>query len=139
VQLELVGEEQKWHDIINSTPGKYDAVVVGLYHTLVNGRGENVDSGEILSWTSANTKVPLFAFWDFTVGSGKTAGGLVLFGKVQGQEAAKVAQRIFAGEKTESILPSIAMKGRFYFSESELKRWGLTLPERIKGQATLIE
>lgn len=138
VKLELVGEQGKWHEMVNGAKGKYDAIVVGLYHTLVNASGAHVPANDILSWTSENSKVPLFAFWDFTVGKGMAVGGLVLFGKIQGEEAAKYAKRILSGESPSSIQPIIAKKGRFYFSESELKRWNLSLPEDIKKQATLI-
>jgi len=139
VKLELIGEQDKWHETVKSAAGKYDAIIVGLYHTLVDAEGTHISANDVLKWTLKNTPIPLFAFWDFAVGKGKTAGGLVLFGKIQGQEAAKYAKRILNGEKPINIKPVIAKKGRFYFSKSELDRWNLALPDKIKHKSVLID
>ncbi len=139
VHLELIGELEQWHQIIKAAPFDYDAIIVGLYQTLVNSNGDHIPEDVVLSWTSKNTRIPLFAFWDFAVGKGKTVGGFVLFGKIQGEEAAKIAQRILGGEKAGSIRPKIADQGRFYFSDSELKRWSLSLPDNIKERAVIID
>ena len=101
--------------------------------------GNHVPAEEILAWTAANTPVPPFAFWDFVVGEEKAIGGLVLFGEVQGQEAGKLVKRIFSGESPAKIHPAAAKKGRFYFSESQLAKWNLTLPDSISKKASLID
>ncbi len=139
VHLKMIGNFDDWRQIIKSAPTRYDAVVVGLYHTLVDASGKHIPADEVLAWTSSNSKIPLFAFWDFAVGKGKTAGGLVLFGKVQGQQAGETAKKIFAGAQPESILPAIAKKGRYYFSKSELKRYNLKLPAEIEKNAELVD
>lgn len=139
VKLELVAKKEQWQALILTAAEQYDAIIVGLYQTLTDAQGQNADAGEVLHWTSENSKVPLFAFWDFSVGQGKTAGGLVLAGKVQGQDAGQVVLRILNGEKPSAILPAIAQNGRFLFSKSEIERWGLVLPPAISGTATLID
>ncbi|MDX1450981.1 MAG: ABC transporter substrate binding protein [Oleiphilaceae bacterium] len=137
--LELVATREQWQEIIRNAPQHYDAVIVGLYHTLVDASGQHVPANEILEWTSQHSQTPTFAFWDFAVGKGKTAGGLVLFGKIQGLEAAKIVKRVMAGEDISKIRPVTAKNGRYYFSKSELDRWGLTLPQSIANHAVLTE
>lgn len=139
-KLQLIGEQARWKEVVTDAKAAgYQAIIVGLYHTIVNDEGKHIPANEMLSWTSENTPVPAFAFWDFAVGKGKGIGGLVIFGEEQGQLAAKMVKKILAGEKTSGIRPVIAKKGRFYFSQAELDKWQLTLPESIKAKATIID
>ncbi|MCL1097334.1 ABC transporter substrate-binding protein [Shewanella gelidii] len=138
--LKLIDTQSKWQQAVsNAKSDGYDAIIVGLYHTIVDDSGKHVPAGDILSWTSENTPVPPFAFWDFVVGRDKAIGGLVLFGEVQGVEAAKVVKRVLAGESPKKIQPAVAKKGRFYFSQAQLDRWSLTLPKSIQSKASVID
>lgn len=140
VRLKLVDTLKDWRRAIERAPADgIDAIIVGLFHTLVDESDNHVPSVEVLNWTSENAKVPLFAFWDFAVGKGKTAGGLVLFGESQGIEAGKIVKQIFAGQRPSSIAPVVAEQGRFYFSNSELTRWGINVPFEIRQQATFVD
>lgn len=136
MELKMIGELDDWKRTVEKA-GKdgYDIILLGLYHTIFDKAGKHVDSEEMLRWTSANTPLPLFCFWDFSVGPRGAIGGLVLFGQVQGRMAAETALRILAGETPSSIYPVMAEKGRFLFSRAQLARWGLALPEDIASQA----
>lgn len=136
VDLKLIGELSEWKKTVLSTRLKgYDAIIVGLYQTIVDENGKHVKAIDIINWTSKNTTVPPFGFWDFTVGPNKTIGGLVLFGQTQGEAAATLVRKIFDGTPPGKIAPVIGKKGRFYFSKSQLKKWNLTLPDKITAQA----
>jgi len=112
------------------TAGKlgYGAIILGLYHTLTDGEGKHVPDDAVARWTADNSPVPVFAFWDFAVGRDKAVGGLVLAGRPQGEEAARLARRILDGEAPVNVHPVIAEHGRFLFSRSGLERWHITLP-----------
>ena len=139
--LKLIGNKTEWQEtVLNAKKDGYDAIVVGLYHTITDDEGNHVPANEILGWTSANTPVPPFAFWDFAVGKNKSIGGFVLFGREQGIAAANLVKKVLDdGVNPSDILPIVAKKGRFYFSENELNNWKLSLPKSIAAKASLID
>ena len=69
--------------VLNAKKNGYEAIFIGLYHTLVDDDGKHVSEQTVLEWTSAHSPVPLFCFWEFSVGKGKAIGGLVLDGRDQ--------------------------------------------------------
>nr|WP_321513668.1 ABC transporter substrate binding protein [uncultured Pseudodesulfovibrio sp.] len=130
--LRLIGTLKEWQKaVLSAKELGYKAIIVGLYHTIVNDTGQHVPDEEIIRWTSAHSAVPVFGFWDFSIGKGKALGGLVLSAKPQGWAAAKLVKRILAGEKAAAIEPVIAETGRFVFSDYELKRWNLVEPVHL--------
>ena len=140
VELRLIGQLDQWkRAVLDAKANGYDVIIVGLYHTIVDSDGKHVDSEEILHWTSENSPVPLFGFWDFAVGPKATAGGMVLFGEVQGRMAGEIARTILSGTPPGQILPVIGEQGRFLFSRSQLAKWGLTLPKDISDRAEFVE
>lgn len=140
VDLKLIGNLSVWKRTVNAAKKDgYDAIIVGLYQTITDDAGEHVDGAEILEWTSENTPVPPFGFWDFTVGKKKTIGGLVLFGKIQGQAAGKIALEILGGKRPYDIHPVMAEKGRMLFSKTLVEKWGLTIPEHMAQDIEYVE
>lgn len=117
----------------------YDAIIMGLYHTLTDVQGNNIAAERVMGWTAEHAPVPLFAFWDFSVGREMTAGGLVLSGEEQGRMAAAIARQILAGTEPSRIYPKTAQQGRYLFSRSRLAQYGLTLPTEIERVSSLIE
>ena len=129
----------KWQNAVKSArENGYKAIVIGLYHCLFED-GVNVDGEDVLAWTSENTPVPLFAFWEMSVGKGKAIGGMVLSGKVQGRAAANIVMKILDGTPVNSITPIIPDQGDFVFSRHELERWKIRLPRYIKEQARMLQ
>lgn len=130
VDIQLVETYVQWKKAVMTSKQKgYDAVFLGLYHTIQDEHGNHVDDGEIATWTSQNSPLPLFAFWDFAVGADKAVGGLILSGEPQRKEAVKLAIRILSGVSPQDIQPVTAEHGRFIFSRSGLKKWNLILPK----------
>jgi len=136
VELKLIGDWDDWQQTVKDAQRQgFDAIVVGLYHTLVDQQGRNVPAAQVLQWTSANSPLPPFTFWDFSVGSEKTIGGFVLSGLEQGKAAAGVVRKILAGTAPEDIPPTVGKNGKFVFSRHQLRKWNLTVPEQISGKA----
>lgn len=129
VDLQLVATFFQWKThVLASKQMKYDAIILGLFHTLVDEEGNHVPDAMVSQWTSENSPVPVFGFWDFAIGKRKAIGGLVLAGEPQGREAAKLIKRVLAGEDPMTVEPVTAEHGRFVFSRSQMKRWGITIP-----------
>ncbi|WP_176452620.1 ABC transporter substrate-binding protein [Aeromonas sp. A35_P] len=131
VNSQLIGDYDLWQEaVLNARQNGYQAIFIGLYHTLIDEQGRHVDERQVLEWTSAHSPVPLFCFWEFTVGKGKAIGGLVLDGHDQGAKAAELVNAILDGAQPKNLAPRAALRGEYVFSKSELARWQLTLPDK---------
>lgn len=137
VDVVCVSSFEQWQQAVNSAKQKgYDALVVGLYHTLVDNLGQYVEADRVVEWTSANTSIPPFGFWDFSVGKHKTIGGYVLYGKEQGLLAGKLARKILEGQLVGPLPPQTGLSGRFLFSRTQLDKWHIThsLTQRVDAE-----
>lgn len=142
VQIDFVRaiDYADWQRHIRQAGQQYQAIWLGLYQTLRDESGSVVPDGEVMAWTVANSTPPLFAFWDFAVGQGKAAGGLVLSGSDQGRLAAGLVQQIlFQRRQPGSLFPLNGGSGQLLFSRTALRRYGLVLPPAWAGQVRLIE
>ena len=125
--------------VISSKEQGYDVIIVGLYHIIKDNTGKHVNAEKVLEWTSKNTPIPPFAFWDFSVGPDKTIGGYVILGKEQGKAAGNLALRMLSDNNFTILPPITAKKGRLIFSASQLKKWGVTLTEGISVRSIFTE
>jgi ABC-type uncharacterized transport system substrate-binding protein len=131
VNSQLIGDYSLWQEaVLNARKNGYEAIFIGLYHTLVDADGKHVSEQTVLEWTSAHSPVPLFCFWEFAVGKGRAIGGLVLDGHDQGTKAAELVNAILAGAQPKTLAPRAALRGEYVFSKHELARWQLTLPDK---------
>jgi ABC-type uncharacterized transport system substrate-binding protein len=131
VNSQLIGDYDLWQEaVLNAKKNGYQAIFLGLYHTLVDDQGKHVDEQTVLAWSSANSPLPLFCFWEFSVGKGMAIGGLVLDGNDQGLQAAFLINSILAGTLPRTLPPRAALRGEYIFSKSQLARWQLTVPDK---------
>ncbi|WP_187170368.1 ABC transporter substrate-binding protein [Salidesulfovibrio onnuriiensis] len=138
-EVVLTNSFTEWEKRVSSAKEKgYDAIIVGLYHTIRDDAMDYVDPDTVLTWTAAHTPVPIFGFWDFTIGEGKAIGGLIHFGEDQGKAAAQLVLSILNGADPRQVQPVTAEQGRFIFSRHELKRWGIELPDDFARGSEII-
>lgn len=131
INSQLMGDYSLWQEaVLNAKKNGYQAIFLGLYHTLIDAQGQHVSEQTVLAWTSANSPLPLFCFWEFSVGKGMAIGGLVLDGNDQGHQAAALINSILAGTLPRTLSPRAALRGEYVFSKSELARWQLTVPDK---------
>ncbi|MBN1501322.1 MAG: hypothetical protein JW982_14275 [Spirochaetes bacterium] len=136
VDLYSIKKFSQWKITVNGLKkGGYDAAIIGLYHTIVDEKGNHVSEQDIIYWTSTNIKVPPFGFWDFSIGRNRTIGGYIMSGEEQGLKAGEIALKILSGEEPSSIFPFYMENSRFLFSRSGLKKWRIILPENIRNSA----
>ncbi|MCW8944389.1 MAG: sugar ABC transporter [Sedimenticola sp.] len=139
-KLRLIKSWVEWKvQVSKAREHGYDAIIMGLYHTITDLDGKNVPADAVMTWTVENSKIPLFSFWDFSVGKGKALGGLVLSGEEQGRLAGTIAIQIMNGANPEKIYPKTAEQGRYLFSKSMLDQYGVVLPNSINKISTLID
>lgn len=138
VEVFLTGSFGAWKKrILGLDAGRYDAVILGSYAALKDEDGRQLSLDDITCWTSSACPVPVFCFWDFSVGRGKAVGGLLLSGVEQGKAAAETVNAYLTTGEMPSI--SIPEKGHLVFSGHELKRWGFGVPESMVHHTKLLE
>lgn len=139
VDLIRTNDWSRWQEAVRDADKQgYDAIILGLHHRILGEDGKVLPSEEVLRWTSANTKVPPFSFWANNVGEGRAIGGLVLSPEPQGRLAAGLTKAILAGKSASDLSPVMAEQGVFLFSESELARWNVDLPDNIGKEAKFL-
>lgn len=127
---------EAWRDaLLRARENGYSFVALGLHHTLRNLQGTHEDPDAAMDWARRNSSVPLFGFWDFDIGPGKTLGGVVLTGTSHGRIAAALARRLLDGEPTQTVEPVHDRQGVIMFSRTELRHWDITLPDLIRRKA----
>ena len=139
--IHLISTFADWQKQIHEGSKKYDAIIVGLCSTLTDSNMKNVDTETVIRWSSENSKLPLFAFYDFAVGKNKAIGGLVLTAASQGKAGAEMAEKLLKNPKIfpSTLFPIFLQEGKFIFSKYELNRKKIVLPSDIKEQAVLLE
>lgn len=80
-----------------------------------------MENGRLIS---AASPVPVYALWDFCIGSG-VLGGHVLAGVDQGRAAAELALRILGGEAAGGIPVVMTSPARIVFDYSVMKRFSV--------------
>ncbi|WP_415896524.1 ABC transporter substrate-binding protein [Neptuniibacter sp. QD57_21] len=136
VHVKFIAEQNQWQEaILQASDQKFDAIILGLYHTITDAKGVHVPSKNIIKWTSKNSMLPIFAFWEFSVGKDMAIGGLVLDGYSQGKAAATIALRTLQNEEDQRSEPVISNQGQFVFSRSQLKKWNIQLPTHLQDKA----
>ncbi|WP_375748295.1 ABC transporter substrate-binding protein [Vibrio sp. HN007] len=139
IDLKLIGSYKQWQsEVLEAKVAGYDAIVAGLYHTLTDEQGKHVNPEEVIEWTSINSPLPPFGFWDFSVGPTKNIGGYVIFGYEEGKLAGQLAIQMLEGKRNQAR-PMIGGQGQFMFSKSQLQKWGITLPPYIAQQSEYVE
>lgn len=140
IDIHLDNRSDTWREKVSSAKDKgYDAIIVGLYHTLMEIDGSYTEPDEMLAWIHDHASVPHFGFWDFSIGPQGNIGGYVLDAYTHGQTAASMAERILNGIPASSIYPVIDDSGRFMFSRSGLQKWQLKVPEKLDGKIDWVD
>jgi len=140
VNVLLVEKFDIWKKaILDAKRNDYDAIVISSYHTIKDKDDKHVRPSKIWEWTSKNITVPPFAFWNFAVGKNKAIGGYVISGREQGLEASKLVLEILEDENYTIGFPSVVEKGYLLFSETQVKKWGISLKKLDTKKIKLVK
>lgn len=127
-----------WKDRVRALKDEnFKAIIICNYAATKDKSGKQVPLNTVSTWTSANSPIPVFGFWKYSLGKGKAIGGILLSGFYQGKAAAEMANIILETNKIPQIkTPS---QGDIIFSKHELKRWKIRLPPAIFKKAKYVE
>lgn len=128
VDIAQTNSYSRWQEIISSAHQQgYEMIFIGLYHTLRDASGNPVEADDAISWAGTHCQVPIFGFWDFSIGPHKAIGGLVLSGYEHGAAAGAMAEELLTRKK-ENMTPRIPSRGEYLFSRSGTNRWHISIP-----------
>ena len=86
--------------------------------------GHKFSYAESISQISANSTVPIYGVWDFSLGDG-LVGGMLSSGYYQGELAANLAQRILQGEHPADIPIVKNSPNHYMFDSNQMKRFSI--------------
>lgn len=135
----LTNDADTWLDAVRTAHLQYDAVIFGTQHTIRFKDNRYAEPDFLIDSAYRDAQVPLFAFWDFTVGPGMAAGGYVLSGYDQGKTAARMAQLILLGVNVSSVPTVIGEAGLYLYSRSGMDRWKIELSTLTASQTRFLE
>ncbi|WP_169338288.1 ABC transporter substrate-binding protein [Colwellia piezophila] len=142
IELKIISQWEKWQQtVIDAKSSGYDAIIFDSRYLLFDKNGTYVEpEAGVVKWMAKNSELPMFSFYEDSIGPQLSAGGWVLSGYGIGLAAADIVKDILEnGKKPIEIYPVNYQKGEYIFSRTQLKRWGIILPENIHNQATFAE
>jgi PAS domain S-box-containing protein len=86
--------------------------------------GQNFISADVAQEVAEAATAPVYGVYDTYLGRGVVGGYIVTF-EAAGREAGRLALRILAGEKPETVPPAPETVGAIYADWHQLQRWGL--------------
>jgi diguanylate cyclase (GGDEF)-like protein len=91
----------------------------------------NFDYYSIGKLVSQAANVPVYALWDFYLGTG-VVGGVMTSGLEQGQIVGNIGRKVLEGEDINSISPILDSPNKYMFDYKAIERFGInesTIPE----------
>ena len=130
---ETTGSWERWQRNVLET--RAQVILMPIYHALKDATGAHIPFDQVVSWTSANSRVPVFATQDYAVGDDGVVGALVIFGEEHGRLAGALAREILNGRPIRDLSTADDQQGALFFNRRQLERFGLVLPQRIREKA----
>jgi PAS domain S-box-containing protein len=99
--------------------------IIYYVHVLQDGSGKALMPAFVLQQLAAVASVPVYGHLDSYVGNGIVGGRVISF-ENEGKNSAKLALRVLAGEKPESIGVQKPSENTYMFDGRQLQRWGIS-------------
>lgn len=133
IDIVLVNSLTHWKNLVKESKEEYDFIILGSFQTIRDEDGNFIDMNKTVEWTSENSPLPLFGFWNFSIGSNKAIGGYVISEKNMGIRAGQIINKIISGERVDRINPILEEEGTYLFSKQQLEKWNLKIPKKISN------
>ncbi|WP_102521557.1 ABC transporter substrate-binding protein [Vibrio tapetis] len=130
VMLNSFSEWQQ--EVMQAKSEGYDAIMLLVYSCLEGEEGVYLTTKQVDSWTSEHSELPVFAGWEFSIGKGRAIGGFSLSGYEQGKALAEQVNHYVANNEMPIVVTP--KKGAYVFSQYEIERWNIRLPNSIDSQ-----
>jgi len=122
-----------WNDIVLGATN-YDLLIMPTFHSVKDETGKTISVNDIVEWTSANSSIPVFSNQDYTVSSNGVVGAYVIYGESHGRLAGEIALELLE-KKSQMIMMKTDRRGKLYFNQEQLNRFGINLPDNMRKRA----
>ncbi|NLW80683.1 MAG: PAS domain-containing protein [Desulfovibrionales bacterium] len=110
--------------------------IIFVHGVMRNEEGVLVDYREKNLFLSTHSKVPIYGFWDFEMGTG-CVGGRMVQGQVEGERVALLGIRILAGADPDTIPVDLATPSQYIFDYEQLQRFQID-PDALPGDSIVL-
>ncbi len=142
VELVVTNRWEAWQQaVINAKSSGYDAILFDSRYLLFDSKDTYVEPEPgVIYWMAKHSQLPMFNFYEDSIGPELSAGGWVISGYGIGTSAANIVLDILEnGKQPKDIYPVDYKQGEYIFSRTQLKKWGVTLPKEIEDSARFAE
>lgn len=139
VDIVLTNSKQAWLKAVNDAHDQYDAIIVGTHHTIRDSEGNYVQPKELINRAFYTSQIPIFSFWDISIGEHEAIGGFTVSARQEGITASRLAALILNGVRPDQVPQIKSLSGQYVYSESGLKHWNLTLSPLIASQSVFVK
>lgn len=125
-------EDAEMEEVISSVRNlpAHSLVLYSLFFR--DKKGRVFDFDESISLIAKNSPVPVYGFWDFSLGYG-IVGGMLTSGYDQGRSAGRMALRLLNGERIEDIPVVMQSTNRYMFDYRQMERFGIEMSDLPSG------
>jgi len=97
VDILLTNDKDTWLSAAEMAYTKYDAVIIGTHHTIRDSENNYVPPKELINQAYASSPIPIFSFWDISIGAQEALGGFTISAYQEGITDARLASLILNG------------------------------------------
>ncbi len=131
VAWETPGTFEEWQQRILAAQDEADAIVTYMYHTVAQeGTGQSMVPREVISWSVANSRIPLVGFFSFAIDDGMLCG-VVESAVEHGVEAGRMAQEVLDGAPVIEIPVVTASHGHTMMNLETSRKLGIEVPSEL--------
>lgn len=95
--------------------------------------------GEARQATIYGSQIPIFSFWDISIGEHQAIGGFTVSARQEGITAARLASLILNGVRPDQVPQIKSLSGQYVYSESGLEHWNIDLSPLIASQSVYVK
>ena len=141
IDLHIATSWEQWQEtVLNAKNNGYDAILFDSRYLLRDASNRYVEPEPgVVRWMARNSPVPIFNFYEDSIGPGLSTGGWVVSGYEIGRIAADFVIQIMNGKKPGELPPYHFNHGEYIFSREQLEYWNIQLPDAIKENAKFAE
>jgi ABC-type uncharacterized transport system substrate-binding protein len=137
--VELVKSFQQWQQLVKHYQTRADALVLPLYHSLVDETtGKVVPADKVMAWTNSINRLPTLGLLDYAQEHGLLCGVLES-GEEQGYLAGSMAQEVLTRRVEAGTLPvRVNKRGVVLLNLKTAQRLGLSIEYPLIESAGLV-
>ncbi|MGO1749648.1 MAG: ABC transporter substrate-binding protein [Marinobacter sp.] len=135
----LTNDKDAWLSAVDSAHLQYDAVIVGTHHTVRDSEDNYVPPNELINQAYYSSQIPIFSFWDISIGREQGVGGFTVSAYQEGLTGARLASLILNGIAPDRVPQIKSLSGHYVYSKSGMEHWNIKLSPLIASQSNFVD